>query len=66
MLMERATKNMKRPTTQITPKRNNGNWTKSAKEEVELFAFHLENTFMPLERESANKNNTLITKQDKK
>ena len=44
----KATKNLKRPTSQISPILDNeGGWVRTSQQKVELFATHLENIFQP-------------------
>ena len=44
----KATKNFKRPTSQISPIRdNNGEWARTSEQKAILFAAHLENIFQP-------------------
>ena len=61
----KATRGLKRPKVQVPPiKCENNTWARSPKEKTELFANHLEKTFQPLPRQSANENVTKIQRQD--
>lgn len=61
----KATKGLKRPKMHVPPiKNDDGTWAKSDKQKVSLFAAHLEETFKPLPRQTANENITTISKID--
>lgn len=61
----KATKGLKRPTAQIPPiKKDNGTWVRSAKLKAELFAEHLEETFKPLPRQTADEYTSPVQRVD--
>lgn len=52
--LRKATKRIKKPTTQIPPIQNgNGTWAKSNKQKADVFAEYLEQTFKPNEKQRA-------------
>lgn len=61
----KATKGLKRPIIQVPPIKNEkGCWIRNPKEKAELFASHLEETFQPNSRLTADENVTIVTKTD--
>lgn len=60
----KATKALKRPNLQIPPIKNNDTWARNPKQKAELFANHLEETFQPYPRQTAEEDITPVEKID--
>ncbi len=61
----KATKVLKRPTISTAPIRNeDGRWARSSKQKADLFARHLEETFQPLSRQTADENVNPMNRSD--
>lgn len=61
----KATKALKRPKNHTAPIRNDdGTWARSDKQKADLFAKHLEETFQPLPRQTADENITPVARVD--
>lgn len=53
----KATRKIKRPVIQTTPlRKNDGTWGRTNEEKSKMFANHLEKTFQPLTRQTAQEN----------